>query len=105
VVAVTAIDSDTCGYAVLDNLGSNGWDLRVRTGQTVHHLTFTNQSLADAESPRQRAETLIAALGWVVQGDGSWFASAWTGPGADTTWALIASLDPTPVVSVDRDGA
>jgi hypothetical protein len=86
-------DVDSYGYAVLDNLGRNGWSLQVRTGQTVHHYAYTNRVLADVESPRDRAISLIAALGWQVQGGGSWYPQAWTGPAADTTWAAIEPLD------------
>lgn len=81
--------ADTYGYAVLDNLGANGWNLRVRTGQTVHHYQFTNLSLADDESPRDYAVRKIEALGWMVDGDGSWRVAAYTGPAADTSWANV----------------
>lgn len=80
---------DAYGYAVLDNLGPNDWDLRVRTGQRVHHVTFTNGDLAEDESPRSRAVQVIADLGWAVTGDGSWHVSAWTGPASDTSCAKI----------------
>ena len=83
---------DAYGYAVLDNLGPNGWDLRIRTGQTVHHYQFTNAHLADDQSPRGYAAAELAALGWKVAGDGSWYAQACTGPAADTTWAAIEPL-------------
>lgn len=81
------------GYAVLDNLGPNGWDLRIRAGQAVHHVQFSNANLADDQSPRDYAVAELTALGWKVQGDGSWYAQAWTGPAGDTTWAAIEPLD------------
>lgn len=86
-------DTAAYGYAVLDNLGENGWDLRIRTGQAVHHFQFSNAHLADDQSPRDYAVAEITQLGWNVQGDGSWYAGAWTGPAADTTWATILPLD------------
>jgi hypothetical protein len=91
---VTAVDS--YGYAVLDNLGPNGWSLYIRTGQDVHHLPFPNLALADDQSPRDYAVAELAALGWQVQGDGSWYGQAWTGPAAETTWAAIEPSNPTP---------
>lgn len=80
---------DSYGYAVLDNLGPNGWCLHARLGQMVHRLLFTNGQLAEDQSPRDYAVAELAAHGWRVQGDGSWHVQAWTGPAADTIWAAI----------------
>jgi hypothetical protein len=91
-----AVEVRCYGYAVLDNLGRNGWSLYVRTGQVVHHLPFSHLALADDQSPRDYAVDLLAALGWKVQGDGSWYVQAWTGPAADTTWAAIEPSNLTP---------
>lgn len=79
----------TYGYAVLDNLGPNGWSVYVRFGQHIHHRFFHNADLADDESPRDRAVQAVAELGWAVVGDGPWMVGAWTGPEADTTWTRI----------------
>lgn len=84
----------TYGYAALDNLGPNGWSLYARTGQVVHLRLFTNDQLAEDESPIGRALAELATWGWQVAGDGSWQVGAWTGPEADTTWTRI---QPQPV--------
>ncbi|GGM52729.1 hypothetical protein ACFFX1_55385 [Dactylosporangium sucinum] len=93
---MTTADLAGYGYAILDNLGEPGWDLRIRTGQTVHHVQFGLRDLADDESPRDRAAREIGALGWKVAGDGSWWVSAWDGPGASTTTAGIVPADTNP---------
>jgi hypothetical protein len=87
-------DVDSYGYVVLDNLGPTGWNLRIRAGQTVHHVQFANAHLREDQSPLDYAVAELAALGWRVHGD--WYVQAWTGPAADTTWAAIEPLNPTP---------
>ncbi|MGI5247601.1 hypothetical protein [Dactylosporangium sp. CA-139066] len=92
----------TYGYAVLDNLGRNGWSLYARTGQMVHRMLFTSRHLAEDQSPRDRAVAELAGLGWKVRGDGSWYIQAWTGAPAGTSWVAIEPIDTPEADAVRR---
>ncbi len=77
------------GHALLSNAGDH-WTLRVEAGgQVVVDDMFRLADLAEDESPRDAAVKRIAALGWRVVGDGSWWVGAFIGPGADRTWAEL----------------
>lgn len=43
----------------------------------------------EEHSPRDVAVRQLAALGWRVEGDGSWRVLAWTGPDANRSWAYL----------------
>lgn len=79
------IDDD---HALLTNLGDR-FTLRVEAGGHVVDQVIRLADLAEDESPRDAAMKRINALGWQVVLDGSWWVGAWTGPGADRTWAYL----------------
>lgn len=80
----------TADHAVLLNCGGR-FTLHVQIDDRVHK--YDPLVISDEEWPMLAAVREIRALGYRVEGDGSWRVGAWTGPGADRAWARIAPAD------------
>lgn len=85
---------DLIDRAMLHNRGAAGWELRIEAGTVARHIP--NLTIGEDESPRDAAVREIRAVGFVVDGDGSWWVGAYTGPGADWTWAVLVPADADP---------
>ncbi len=75
-------------------LFNNGawWSLRIDIPGEIHNIPTL--VIGDDESPRDAAVREIARTGWRVEGDGSWWVKAWTGPEANRTWAFLERAQP-----------